>query len=213
MSIDLFEAITTQRAIRRFTMQPVADEDIQKILKAATCAPSGDNRQPWEFIIIRDPVIKAKLRDVYVKALHYYRTEINPLPPATTPEELAARQQAVRRSFADPENLDKIPVLIVVCLTPAVVKSPITSARYASIYPAVQNLLLAARGLGLGTVLTTIHKYYEDEVKEILGIPDEVETVALIPLGYPATPFGPTNRKSVEEVTFYERWGRRRANT
>ena len=81
--------------------------------------------------------------------------------------------------------------------------------RGASIYPAVQNILLAARGLGLGSALTTLHKGFEDEIKELLGIPDNVETAALMPIGYIAegTRYGPTKRRSVEDVTFRDRWG------
>jgi nitroreductase len=82
-------------------------------------------------------------------------------------------------------------------------------SRGGSIYPAVQNILLAARGLGLGSVITSLHKRYENEIKELLGIPEDVETAALLPIGFPAegSRYGPTRRAPVEEVTFYDRWG------
>lgn len=191
--IGLFEAIYTLRSIRRLRPDPVPQEHIEKILEAATKAPSGGNRQPWNFLVIRDPATKRRIGDLYLEgaAAAGYGPR-----PGTTP-----RQQ--RTHFGD------VPVLILVCLRPqaAVASSP--SSLYGSIYPAVQNILLAARALGLGTTLTTLHQFRDKEIKELLGIPEEVETVALIPVGYPKGRFGPTQRLPWREVTYYERWGAR----
>jgi nitroreductase len=104
-------------------------------------------------------------------------------------------------------HLAAVPVLILVCAEAPPVPSAIAAAsHYGSIFPAVQNLLLAARGLGLGAALTTLHKMHEDEVKQLLGIPDAMETVALIPIGYPIDKYGPTTRRPVEQVLHTERW-------
>ena len=103
------------------------------------------------------------------------------------------------------EHMDDAPVLLLACIEHGGSTNLTTGS---SIYPAVQNILLAARGLGLGSVLTTFHKQYEDEVREILGIPDNVETAALLPIGYPAdgVRYGPTRRKPMEEVTHWDGW-------
>ncbi|RMF84874.1 MAG: nitroreductase family protein [Nitrospinota bacterium] len=217
--ISLFEAIYTQRSIRKFTDEPVSEEAIAQILEAATKAPSAGNRQPWEFIVIRDPQTRQIIGDYYLKAFREYKARV--LEQAKTLP--AAREQVARWERRGPpdafaESLSTIPVLILVCLNreklgvlhddpeqPGQIPS-----TYASIYPAVQNMLLAARGLGLGSVLTTLHCRYEQEIKALLGIPDHVQTVALIPIGHPAVRFGPTTRIPVQQLTHYERWGARK---
>jgi nitroreductase len=113
-------------------------------------------------------------------------------------------------------RLADVPVLVLCCLDHAqlgpiageegTLRAP--AAAYASIFPAVQNLCLAARALGLGTTLTTLHRAFEEELKTLLAIPPHVEVAAIVPLGYPADRFGPTRRKPVAEVAFRERWGR-----
>ena len=105
--------------------------------------------------------------------------------------------------------MGEAPVLILACVCHD--GSPGTLSRGSSVYPAVQNLMVAARGLGLGTVITTIHLRYEDEIKALLGIPENGDTVALIPLGYPedGAGFGPTRRTPVEDVSYLDRWGQR----
>lgn len=214
--ISLFEAIYTQRSIRKFTDEPVSDADIEKILDAATRAPSGGNRQPWEFIVIRDPQTRKIIGDYYLKAFHEYKARV--LKQAET---LPAAQEQVarwnRRGAPDvfAESIATIPVFILLCLNreklgvlhddpdnPGQIPS-----TYASIYPAMQNILLAARGLGLGSVPTTLHCRYENEIKALLGIPEYIQTVALIPIGHPATRFGPTTRIPAKALTHYERWG------
>ncbi|HKZ50189.1 MAG TPA: nitroreductase family protein, partial [Dehalococcoidia bacterium] len=106
-------------------------------------------------------------------------------------------------------HLADVPVLILVCLEgDGARQGRARLSLYASVFPAVQNLLLAARGLGLGATLTTIWRAHEEEIKTLLGIPPQVEAVALIPVGYPQRPFGPNQRRAVSEVTYYERWGR-----
>ena len=192
--IGLFEAIHTQRAIRYLRPDPVSDEVIWKLIKAATKAPSGTNRQPWKFIIIRD---------AYTKRLigRYYQHIIPRL------RRLAKEQPRIYESATYlAKHLHEAPVLILVCVENG---GPSTLSKGSSIYPAVQNLLLAARGLGLGSVLTTFHKQYEHEIKDLLGIPDDVETAALLPVGYldNRAQYGPTHRSPVEEVTYWEHWG------
>ena len=197
-TIDLFEAMYTQRAIRHFKTDPVPQEVILKLVEAATKAPSGGNSQRWKFIVIRDPELKRRISE-------YYKTAWD----AAYGGQAAAfsGQTRVRASSSHlSEHMHEVPVLILACVQHD--GSPGTMGRGSSIYPAVQNLLLAARGLGLGSVLTTLHKQNEKEIKQLLGIPDNVETAALLPIGYPAegARYGPTSRRPVEEVLSWDGW-------
>ena len=198
--IGLFEAIYTQRALRYLKSEPVPEELIRMLIESATKAPSGTNRQPWKFIVIRDPDLKRRIGEYYLRA---WEAAYGGATSSTPKLKSSIRQSATHLA----EHMQEVPVLILVCIEHD--GSPSTMVRGSSIYPAVQNLLLAARGLGLGSAITTLHKRYEDEVKELLGIPDNVETAALLPVGYPAegVRYGPTRRYPVEEVTFRERWG------
>ncbi len=191
--IGLFEAIDTQRGLRRFKPDPVPDEMISRILQAAIKAPSGGVQQGWSFIVVRDPEIRRKIGDLYRTGSRFDIRE----------EDMTGQQRRVYRLAQDLEDhLDDVPVLIIACL-----KGGLGSG--ASIYPAVQNILLAARGLGLASVLTTRQSRFEADVKQLLGIPDEVSTAALLPIGFPAegTRYGPTRRRPLDEVAFNDRWG------
>ena len=198
--IGLFEAIYTQRAIRQFKPDPVPDDMVRRLIESATRAPSGGNRQPWRFVVIRDAETKRRIGHYYRQAWEAAYGGQSSAPPPIQPR--------VRASAANlAEHMHQVPVLILACIEHD--GSPSTMSRGSSIYPAVQNLLLAARALGLGSVITTLHKRYEREVKDLLGIPDNVETAALLPIGYPAegVRYGATHRTPVEEVTYWERWG------
>jgi nitroreductase len=197
-NMSLFDAIHSQRAVRHFSAQPVSDGAVETMLHAAICAPSGGNRQPWRFVVIRDADIKRRLGQWYQAAWQAATADMEPLTQPYRHGAELAQQMAI------------VPVLILACIDhgdagPGL--GPVT--RGASIYPAVQNLLLAARALGLGTVLTTLHTQYESEIKALLHIPDTVETAALIPVGYPAegVRFGHARRRPLSEVVFHERWG------
>jgi nitroreductase len=200
--VDLFEAIHTTRAIRRFKPDPVPDDLIARVLDAAIRAPSGGNSQPWSFVVVKDASLRRQVAE-------YYRRSWN--DAYGTPERAEARATAIGRVYQSAqylaEHMAEAPVFIMPCI--AVPGGRSSFGTGSSIYPAVQNLMLAARGLGLGTVLTSLHKRYEAQVKALLGIPEGVETAALIPLGYPAegVRFGPVNRRPVNEVTYVDRWG------
>jgi nitroreductase len=206
--IGLFEAIYTQRALRYIAPDPIPDELVRKVLEAGTRAPSGGNQQRWRFIVIRDPDTKRWIQE------RYRNTDRPAHAPPRNPAETAtmARNDAAANHLAD--HLHEVPVLILCCLQHD--GSPSDINRGASIYPAVQNMLLAARGLGLASVLTTRpRRGFEQEIKAKLHIPDNVDTAALLPLGYPAAGYryGPTNRRPVEDVTFDETWGRKWGGT
>jgi len=200
--IGLFEAIYTLRAMRRLKPDPVPQELVEKVLDAAIRAPSTRNLQPWRFIVIRDPALKEAIA-------RYYRDAWEKAFGSRTPAD-AEEARLIRSGTYLAQHLAQVPVLILVCLEgDRVRQGRARLSLYASVFPAVQNLLLAARGLGLGTTLTTIWRAHEEEIKGLLGIPRDVEAVALIPLGYPQEPFRPNRRRPLAEVTYYERWGRR----
>lgn len=205
--IGLFEAMYSQRAVRRLKPDPVPDELIHKLIEAATKAPSGGNRQPWSFITIREAATKRKIGEWYLDA--WDRT-YGAIPQEERAKAPPVFQRTLRAAEHLAHHLHEAPVLIMVCARDAPPPGGGNQAgHYGSIFPAVQNLLLAARGLGLGASLTTLHKLHEDEVKELLDIPETAETIALIPIGYPMGKYGPTTRRSVEEVLYRERWGKR----
>ena len=199
-AIGLIEAIYSQRAIRSFKPDPVSDETVRSLIEAATKAPSGGNRQPWRFLVIRDTVAKRRIGEYYWRAWEAAYGSQAATPPSIQPH--------VRASAAGlAEKMAEAPLLVLACVEHD--GSPSAMGRGSSIYPAVQNLLLAARGLGLGSVITTLHKQYEAEIKQLLGIPENVETAALLPIGYPTDDarYGPTRRAPVDEVTYWDRWG------
>jgi len=215
--MDLFEAMYTARAIRRFKPDPVPDEVITKVLDAAIRAPSGSNEQSWEFIVVKDAEQRKRIGAVYRKggnilmALYANRTK-PPHMSQETYDKLMASAMYLLDHMAD------APVLLLACLkqTPPAGPPPqfppdaaaglknMARMGGSSIYPAVQNIILACRAFGLGTVLTTIHMFYEDEVKAILGLPPEVQTYALMPIGYPRGKFGPIKRRQVSEVAYLD---------
>jgi nitroreductase len=201
--MEFYDVVTTQRAMRRLKTDAVPDELLWKILQTATMAPSGGNAQPWNFLVIRDPEKKRKIGEWYLDA--WTRT----YGPA---RETMLGNEAMARTFTSADHLAnhlaEAPALIIATIKKGMPN--VSSTLGASIYPAVQNLMLAARAEGLGTTLTTLHKLHEDEVKALLGIPDDIETMALIPLGWPKGKFGTPSRLPVEKVVYWDSWGTRR---
>ena len=195
-SIDLFEAIDSQRAIRRFKPDPVPDELITRLLQAAIKAPSGGARQGWSFIVIRDQDTKDKIGELYRTGDRF----------SITPELTGQVRRVYGAAQYLEDHMEDVPVFILVCIE----ANDNGTFSAASIYPAVQNILLAARGMGLGSCLTTRQMRFEEEIKQMLDIPEGVATAALLPIGFPAegVGYGPTRRKALEEVAFDGGWGK-----
>ena len=202
---DLFEIMQTTRARRRLKPDPVPDELIRKILQAGVCAPNGGNTQRWRFLVIKDTKIKQQVQVFYKRA---FDEVIGPRyltssPPPGVTKERYLRQHAAVQHLTD--HFHEAPVWIVACLDEGMVAP--TRWSGASIYPAVQNMLLSARALGLGATLTTRHLLYAKETEAALGLPPGVHSYAILPIGYPVGKFGPVGRGALADIVYAERWG------
>lgn len=195
--MELFEAMYTQRAIRRYEPDPVSNEEIETILKATTHAPSGGNKQPWHFLVVRDAELRKKLGEIYWEATSYARENLGLHKETPT---------YLRSGYDFAQHVGEFPVLIL----PFVETNDNSLLMGSNIYMAIQNLLLAARGLGLGTCYTSNVVARQDQVKELLGVPkDKWSLAALIPLGHlgDGEHFGGAKRKPLKEVVSYDRYG------
>lgn len=200
----LFDIMFTTRAMRRLKPDPVPPELIEKILRAGQAAPNGGNTQQWGFLVVDDPAIKKQVQVYYQRAYEEFAKGFYAQHMATQPEgperDKLERQQAAVVHLT--HHLHEVPVWIVVC-------SGGGKGNGASVYPAVQNMLLAARALGLGSTLTARHMAFGDEVDAIFGLPEGISSFALLPIGYPEGKFGPVARKPIEDFVYRNRWGTR----
>jgi nitroreductase len=220
--MGLFETIHSSRALRRFTSEPVPDEVLAKVMEAAICAPSAGNGQNWLFVIVKDPEQRRKLGEIYRRAGALVASFYQRLG---RPEHMSEKQyeKIASSGLYLHEHLADAPVLLLACLrletSPEAIADLPQEAQLAmmnsfpwtagaSIYPAVQNVILACRAVGLGTCLTTNHSLFEEEVKQVVGLPSNYRTFALLPIGYPINRFGPVKRRPLAEVVAEDRWGR-----
>ncbi|HVA77019.1 MAG TPA: nitroreductase family protein [Candidatus Binataceae bacterium] len=204
---DLFEAIYTTRSMRRLRPDPVAPALIVKVIEAATMGPSGSNRQPWIFVVVRDAETKAFVAERYRKAWEVYFTPRARELVANDP--LSPQGRILRSARYLAEHIADAPVMIFCCVRkyadPARKGQPMLNA----LFPAIQNLCLAARAYGLGTSITGLHQMHRAEIDARLGVPPQYSNAALIPLGYPKGRWARPERKPALEVTYWERWGNR----
>lgn len=209
----LHSLLSTTRSIRRISDAPVPDDVLDRVLQAAVWAPSGGNRQPWRVIVVRDRQVKQALSDLYVEEWATYVDFNLAKVPDQSPETL----ERVRRQFdtggALAAGLAEVPVVCVFVHDPSMLyvtdaglgRHPVVGG--ASLYPAVQNLLLAARAEGLGGVITTLLCRRETEMREVLSLPNEWAVHAVVPLGYPQGRHGPLRRAPLDEMVHRDRWG------
>jgi len=202
--VDLLEGIATTRAIRRFRPDPVSDDDLATLLFAATRAPSGSNRQPFRFIVLRDGPRAHEARAVLGRT---FRAAWDTKRAADRYDEGAgdspkARMARAMQSFVD--SFEQVPVVILVAALPW---RQLSFFEGASVYPACQNLLLAARAVGLGGVLSMWQAMAQDELRAVLGVPDRVVLAATIALGRPAGAHGPVRRRPLSELVYEDGWG------
>lgn len=197
------ELLTTTRAVRRRLDldRPVARATVVDCIRTATQAPSGRNDQRWRWLVVDDPVMRARLAAIWRKAYGPPRAE-------------AIQDEALRRIMRSSDHLasvlDRVPVLVIPCVLgrpPAQGDARSLADFYGSILPAVWSFVLAARLKGLGTVLTTQHLAFEAESAELLGIPETVSQLALLPIAYTTgSTFSPAPRRRAEEITYGNRW-------
>jgi nitroreductase len=205
LSRDIFDVMHTMRAMRRLKPDPVPDELIFKILKAGQAAASGGNTQRWKFLVLKNALAKKKAVQGFYKRL--FDESVGPRyassapPPGSNPDAYKRQHTAVEYLT---DHYHEAPVWIVACLEGA---SPNRTAG-SSIYPAVQNMLLTARALGLGSVLTTRHTGYGKECDDAMGIPAGYMSYAILPIGWPMGNFGPLGRGPLSEVVYLDDWGK-----
>ena len=202
--ISVREAIYSLRAMRRLEPDPVPEDDLRFIVDAATQASSAHNSQNWAFLIVTDPELRREIGEIYREV---GRRVIRDQALANGKLDVAT-DKVFRRAMTLVEHLGEAPALIVVANRgPHPEPGVLASSWYGSVHPAIQNLMLAARSRGLGTTLTTLHMLREADVKKLLGIPAEFETVALIPVGYPSGRWGKPLRAPSAQVAHWQRWG------
>jgi nitroreductase len=198
--MDVLEAMETCRAIRHLRPDPVPDELLRKVLHAATRAPSPGNSQGWDFVVVRDPHARRRIGDAV-------RGAMGPVLASMPDGDDASRNRTLRGLRHLVDHLGDAPVLIFVCGIPSYpVANPQEEYLWSTLYPAAQNLVLAARALGLGTTFSQLHRPAEAAVRDILGLPDEARIAVTIPLGWPDRPFGPVKREPLEKVIHWDHW-------
>lgn len=212
--MDLYEAMSTQRAIRRLRPDPIPDDVLERILRAATWAPSGGNVQPWRMVLVRDPERKRALEALYAPLWNRYIERNRERLQATSwSDATAAMQRTIAAGDHLASHMHEVPAIAVFCFNPSIMA--ITDSEQGrpsvvgggSVYPAVQNFMLACRAEGVGCVLTTLLCMEEPEVKALLGMPDDWFTCAHVPIGYPvAKGYGSIRRRPVEEMVYTDRW-------
>jgi nitroreductase len=212
---DLYAVMQTTRAVRKLRPDPIPEDVLRRVLTAATWGPSGGNRQPWRILVVRDRAVKQRLGELYQGVWTPYAAAGRKLL-ANAPAAVAARSEAALKAGDYlAEHWHEVPVVLVFCFDPGGLA--VTDARLgrqsvvggASIYPAVQNALLACNAEGLGCVITTLLCAKEPEIRPLLEIPEPWATAAFVPIGYPVGKgHGSLSRRPVEEMVFADRWGR-----
>jgi len=196
LEMPIGEAMFSQRSIRRFRPDPIPLSDLELIMEAAIKAPSGGNRQPARFLILNDPQVISQFGKLYREA--WWAKRRDEKRPWTSREEIPAEDRGSTSAARLADEIKDAPCIILALTT--------GKGQASSVIPAVQNLMLAARALGIGSVPTTLHAQVLERVYALLGIPSEMDFHLCIPLGYPRGNFGPTQRRPAAEVTSLNRW-------
>ena len=202
--------------MRKLRPDPIPDDVLDRVLQAAAWAPSGGNQQPWRIVVVRDADVKRRLAEIYTPEWARFAVGYAQHAEGLAPDERAAMHRTIAAGDHLAAHMAEAPALLVFCFDPR--RMAITDAKLerpsviggASVYLAVQNLMLACVAEGLGCVLTTLHCLREADVKEVLGIGEPWGTAALIPVGYPVgTGHGPINRRPPGELVYRDRFGER----
>ncbi len=204
-----FDLVGNVRAMRRLKSDPVPMETIWKVLNAGVQAPSGQNAQPWRFVLVSDPERKKWFAERYALAIE---TRFKVTSGVEGRKENPGRQ--LKALYYQMDHMSEAPYLLLVCgkcdwpfKVPQEDRIGEGPPNYGAVYPCVQNILLACRALGLGAALTTMHQVFEEELHEYFKIPLDYGVVVTIPIGYPMGKFGPVRRTPAEEMTYLDKWG------
>ena len=206
-TIGLLEGLTTTRAIRRYRNEPVPDDVLRDILFAATRAPSGSNRQPFRFLVLTDSEKAIAAKQLVASGAqkvwgHKRGNDGYDSGSGSDQESPKARMARTMEEYV--ANFAQVPVLILACLVRYREPNPLEGA---SVFPACQNLLLAARALGYGGVLTGFHSFVEEELRALLSIPEGTLIAASITVGKPVGNHGPVRRVPMNELVYGDEWG------
>lgn len=205
--MGLFEVMYNCRAMRRLKPDPVPEELLRRLIDAANQAPSGSNRQDARWIIVRTPDQKQKLAALNKKGVAAYIGPDSQRPTALPHQSAEKRARMLQAVLWQAEHLHEIPALVIACMKFDAPVTPTAAARAGgSIWPGVQNLLLAARALGLGAAPTTLGLSDRQAIRTVLALPGNMEAYCLIPVGYPMGKFGPVTRLPVEQTLRWENW-------
>ena len=211
---DLYETMSTLRAVRKLRPDPIPADVLERVLQAACWAPTGGNMQPWRVVVVTDPEVKQGLADIYGPEWETYRTGFMKRIAGVPAEELAKWERIMAAGDHLADHLAEAPAILMFCANPKMMA--ITDAKLnrvsivggGSVYPAVQNLMLACVAEGLGCTLTTLHCLREAEVMELLDIPEGWATAGMVPIGYPVGKgHGPITRLPPADMAYRDSFG------
>ena len=211
---ELYDVMSTLRAVRKLRPDPIPPEVLDRVLQAACWAPTGGNTQPWRVVVATADETKQALQEIYEPEWERYSAGFMKMMAGLPPEQLAKWERIVAAGDHLAQNLAKAPAILMFCANPALMA--ITDSKLdrvsmvggGSVYPAVQNAMLACVQEGLGCTLTTLHCLHEDAVKDVLGIPAEWATVGMVPIGYPiGKGHGPITRQPPSAMAYRDRFG------
>ncbi len=197
LSMPLGETMFSQRAIRRLKPDPIPQADLKAIMEATIRAPNGGNQQPWHFIVVQDPERRRELGVLYREAWWAKRRDQGIYGPEDIPPENRTSQSAMKLA----DEIGQAPVMILICATGQ------GAGAMGSVIPSAQNMLLAARALGIGGTITTLHACVEERVHALFDLPETWQVVYCMPLGYPRGNFGAVSRKPLREVCSLDGYG------
>lgn len=205
---EFFDLVSSMRAMRRLKADPVPVELIRKVLEAGVQAPSGQNLQPWSFVLVSDPERKQWFAKRYKAAIE------TRFSARRDPDRSKPVHPELQALFYQMDHMHEFPYLLLVCgkrdwpfKVPEEERVGFAPPNYGAVYPCVQNILLGCRAVGLGAALTTMHQVFEDELHAYFEIPTDYGVVVTMPIGWPMGNFGTVRRKPARDVTYFDRWG------
>lgn len=203
-TLDVREAMRTARSLRRFKPDPVSDEVLARCLEAATWAPSGSNAQDWRFVVLRSPEVRAVLGPAFRAGWEWVRSAFYGGDARPAPDDDSRQARLTRAMLHLVDHFEEVPAYVLFCYKPHGYVSEFLEGG--SIFPAMQNFLLAARAEGLGTVPSTWFTFAEDRLRAVVGIPDEWKIAALVSVGWPLGKHGPVRRRPLSKVSALDTW-------